>query len=99
MVLQAGNAGGFFLALQRTGEEYEVVPISAVTQGRLVLSKAKPQNAEIWSAAETGACTACTKPFLMETFAFDGNRFRLLSRHQTKREFAGFQDEPLIVRP
>ena len=38
LVLQSGNQGGFFLALQKFAEGYKLIPISFVSQGRLVLS-------------------------------------------------------------
>lgn len=99
MVLQEGNQGGFFIALNQTASGYKIVPISPAAQGRLILSRAQPKQAEVWSAADTGVCTACAKPFEVQTFFFDGERFRLSSKRTTKKEFGGFQDDPLVVRP
>lgn len=99
MVLQAGNQGGFFVALNHTRSGYKIVPISPASQGRLILSRTQPKRAEVWSAADTGVCTACAKPFEIQIFLFDGERFRLSSKRTTKKEFGGFQEDPLVVRP
>jgi hypothetical protein len=99
LVLQAGNAGGFYVALKRSGEGYRLLPISDATQGRLVLSVNRPGSAEVWTAAESGACTACPKQFEIREYEFDGREFRLVSRQRAKRQYSSFQDDPLLVKP
>ena len=98
LVLQEGNAGGFYVALRRFRDDYRLLPVSDAEQGRLVLSVSRPQNAEVWTAAEPGVCTACPKRFEIRNYKFNGTGFDLVSRKLSKREYSGFQDDPLLVR-
>jgi hypothetical protein len=98
LVTQAGNQGGYYFALQPVGERYRLIPISGADQGRLVLFANAPGKVEVWDAAETGACTACPKPFFVEAMQFDGERFRLTSKRKTTRQYSGFQDQELLIR-
>jgi hypothetical protein len=100
VVLQAGNQGGYYIALQRTDHQYRIVPVTSATQGRLVLAINQPRRIEVWDAANADgrACTACAKPFVIKTFEFDGEKFRLSSQHRVKRWYSGFQDKPLVVK-
>jgi len=99
LVLQAGNSGGYYLALKQSGDGYIQIPISIVDQGRLVLSTSNPHRVEVWTTAEQGACTACPKHFLVKTLEFDGSRFRLISKTRTKRQYSGFQESSLVIKP
>jgi hypothetical protein len=99
LVLQAGNSGGYYIALQQSGNGYRPIPISIVDQGKLVLSTANPRRVEVWTTAEQGACTACPKRFFVKTMEFDGAKFRLISKVRTKHEYNGFQENPMVVNP
>jgi hypothetical protein len=99
LVLQAGNSGGYYLALKQSSDGYIPIPVSTVDQGRLVLSNSNPRRVEVWTTAEQGACTACPKHFLVKTLEFDGSRFRLISKTRTRNQCSGFQESPLVVKP
>jgi len=99
LVLQAGNSGGDYVALQPSGDSYKLFSISDAMQGRLILSSSNPNSVEVWDAAEPGACTACPKHFFVKSMEFDGARFRLISKIRTKRQYSGFQENPLVVKP
>ena len=98
LVLQSGNQGGLFVALQKVAEGYKLISISDAAQGRLVLSANSPHAIEVWDADEIGACTACFKPFIVKTLEFNGTDYRLVSEHKTRKWYRGFQDQPLVVR-
>lgn len=99
LVLQAGNSGGYYIALQQSGNGYRLIPISTVDQGRLVLSTGNPRRVKVWTTAEQGACTVSTKHFYIKTMEFVGARLRLISKVRTKRQYSGFQENPLVVKP
>ncbi|MGA3371554.1 MAG: hypothetical protein ABSC48_07310 [Terracidiphilus sp.] len=99
LVLQSGNSGGFFVAMQPWQGNYKMVQISDAGQGRLVLSKGDPTKVKVWDAAEPGQCTACPKPFIVKTFHFDGSRFQMVSSIKTRQAYSGFQETPLAILP
>jgi hypothetical protein len=71
--------------------------VSRADQGRLILSAATPNRVEVWDSAEPSQCTACLKPFFVKTLELEGERFQLISKRKTKREYSGFQDQELRV--
>jgi len=99
LVFEAGNQGGYFVAIRQDGANYRLVPIMPVQQGRLVLNAKSPQRIVVWTVApeDSGGCTACAKHYVAETMEFDGNLFKVVHRTRTKRTFDSFQDEPLVV--
>lgn len=101
LVLQAGNQGGFFVALTRDAEAYRLVPIKPVQQGRIELRTSKPTRVVVWSVADedTTDCTACPKHYVVETMDLDGHSFRTVEKRRTTKRFASFQDDPLVVSP
>jgi hypothetical protein len=99
LVVQSGNAGGFFMALQRSGEGYKMIPISDADQGRLVLSLKNIGEVQVWTADDTGVCEACGKPFIVKTLELSGEQYREVSRHRTHKEYSSFQDRPLAIKP
>jgi hypothetical protein len=99
LVVQSGNSGGFFFALQRLGDGYKLIPISDANQGRLVLSAKNARDVEVWTALDAGVCGACAKPFIVKELVFDGAQFRLTSKQKTRKQYGSFQDEPIVIRP
>jgi len=99
LVVQSGNAGGFFMALQRSGEGYKMIPISDAGQGRLVLSLKNVGEVQVWTADDTGVCEACGKPFIVKTLELSGEQYREISRRKTDKEYSSFQDRPLAIKP
>jgi len=99
LVVQEGNSGGFYLALVRSGTSYKLVPVADAYQGRLVLFASDPRRIEVWTADGAGACGACSKPFVVEKLQFDGTKYRQISNHKARKEYAGFQNSPLVVNP
>ncbi len=101
LVAQAGNQGGFFMAIKRNADSYVLVPIEGATQGRLELKMSTPTRVVVWSAApeDAGLCTACPKHYVVETMEFDGTSFKVVEKRRTKKTFTDFQDEPLVVSP
>lgn len=101
VVLQAGNQGGYFLALHRSGEAYKLIRIAPVQQGRLELSVNNPGRIVVWSVAneDAGDCTACPKHYLVSVMEFDGASFKTLSRWKTTKKYDSFQDNPLRLKP
>jgi hypothetical protein len=99
LVFEAGNQGGYFVAIRADGANYRLVPIMPVTQGRLVLNAKSPQRIVVWTVAseDSGDCTACSKHYIVETMELDGNTFKVVHKARTKRTFDSFQDEPLVV--
>jgi hypothetical protein len=99
LVLQAGNQGGFFMALKRDADAYRAVPIKGVAQGKLELNTNTPTRVVVWDVAheDAGDCTACPKHYVVETMDLDGQSFKVVERRKTKRKYTSFQDEPLKV--
>ena len=97
IVTQAGNHGGFYFALQRTGTGYRFIQVSTADQGRLVLFPETPNLVEVWDSAGPNECTGCPKPFFVKTFDLDGQLFRLSSVRKTKRQYSGFQGRELLL--
>ena len=98
IVVQSGNSGGFFFALNRLGDGYKLIPISDAYQGRLVLSTKNAGEVEVWTAVDRGVCDACAKPFMVKKLVLDGTQYRPISNHQTHRQHASFQNEPLVLK-
>jgi len=101
LVAQAGNQGGFFMAIKRDANSYVLLPIGDVTQGRLELKTSTPTRVVVWSAApeDAGLCTACSKHYVVESMEFDGKAFKVVEKRKTKKTYTSFQDEPLVVSP
>ena len=97
LVLQAGNQGGYFVMLTERSDGYHLLPIGAVQQGRLILNVNDPSQITVWSVAPEDAmdCTGCPKRYLVETFQFDGESFKVIEKKKTNRKYESFQDEPL----
>jgi hypothetical protein len=99
LVLEAGNQGGYFVAIKPDGPNYRLMPIMGVQQGRLVLSTNSPNRIEVWTVAreDSGDCTACPKHYVVETLELNGNAFKVVAKTRTKKTFSSFQDEPLMM--
>ena len=99
VVLQAGNQGGFFMALKRDADTYRMMPIKAVAQGKLELNTSTPTRVVVWNVADedAGDCTACPKHYVVETMDLDGQSLKVVETRKTKRKYTSFQDEPLKV--
>jgi hypothetical protein len=98
LILQAGNQGGWYVALRKSAAGYGLITVADAGQGRLVVDMNRPGEVEVWSAADSGACTACPKPFVVRRFKFNGHRFQFISKYTTKRSYSGFQDKPLVIK-
>jgi hypothetical protein len=99
LVLQSGNSGGDFIAIQPWLENYRMIQIADASQGKLVLSKSDPTTVRVWDGDDPNVCTACPKPFIVKTLHFDGNKFELVSSMRTRVKYAGFQETPLFILP
>ena len=96
LVLQAGTAGGYYIALQPSGEGYKLIPISDAMQGRLVISTSNPRRVEVWDAAESWMCDAFPRQFFIKTMEFDGARFHSFQKTGRSTGMWGFKD-PFVV--
>ena len=99
LVFQAGNQGGLFLALLKTSDAYRVLEVSDAAQGRIILHSNTPDQVEVWTADDAGACTACPKQFVVKNLKLIDGNYRIVSRFTTRRYYPGFQDSPLVLKP
>ncbi len=101
IVLQAGNQGGYFMALKEDGQSYRFLPIADTQQGRLVLHVNTPCRIAVWTVAseDAGDCTGCPKHYLVKTMELEDSKFKITEKKTTKKKYQSFQDEPLLVQP
>ena len=99
VVFQAGNQGGYVLAIKAEGEKYRLVPLMPLTQGRIVLSVNSPYQVTAWTVTPEDAqlCTGCGKHYLVKTLDVSRDRVVVVRQSRTEEKYSSFQDQPLVV--
>jgi hypothetical protein len=99
--LEAGNRGGFFVAVLETRNGPVILPIGDVSQGRMVISRTEPNVAEVWSVSERDGtlCTGCPKRYTVTTLDLSSGTPVVKAKRTTKRISSGndeFQNNPFL---